>query len=621
VLKREDVNFRNVYDIVNLSSKLNESQLLVYLSTAALYEGYDTISANESFDILIDKLDIYAQSIYERDMSLKRSKCRVIGLRIGMTCGISRRQRYDLAFMKMILTSVKEGVIYTDKNSPTRSILGLHDLYRSINAIICAETSYIGHRIYNICSFNIRINELAEYISSELKSDMRITDTYGRTGSVGFSMNTDSFCNDFNFVFKETKESILADFIKGKDMFMRFTNRCRICKSDTLSLILDLGNQPLANNLLLLKDDLSELFPLNIYRCNNCFHTQLGCTVPPLRMFDTYTYVSGVSSSAVKHFKFIADYLISKSEHKRNVLELASNDGSQLDFFKLAGFNTFGVDPAKNICEIAIQKGHTIISDYWGNTDLSDKLPSSFDIIIAQNVLAHVPDPVKFIKECVKYMRPSTILYVQTSQSEMYLNNEFDTIYHEHMSFFTLKSFKFLSETCELYISDMQKFPIHGVSYGLCFKKRENNEDHCSNFYAGLQNETEKMMYAPSFYYKYRLGVVKFKHDMLKILGEYKESYTIVGYGAAAKGITMLNYIGFRQVDYIVDDCVLKSGKFVPGLKIPIVKSDVLQADTRPLLIIILPWNIKDELIEKIRKLLLEKNFHILIPFPSISIC
>ena len=188
------------------------------------------------------------------------------------------------------------------------------------------------------------------------------------------------------------------------------------------------------------------------------------------------------------------------------------------------------------------------------------------------------------------------------------------------MSFFTLKSFKFLSETCELYISDMQKFPIHGVSYGLCFKKRVNNEDHCAKFYAGLQNETEKMMYTPSFYYKYRLGVIKFKHDMLKLLGEYKEQYTIVGYGAAAKGITMLNYIGFCQLDYIVDDCVLKSGKFIPGSKIPIVKSDVLQADTRPLLIIILPWNIKDELIEKIRKLLLEKTFRILIPFPSISI-
>jgi len=316
----------------------------------------------------------------------------------------------------------------------------------------------------------------------------------------------------------------------------------------------------------------------------------------------------------------ITAYLISMSKSKENILELASNDGSQLDFFKSAGFKTYGVDPAKNICEFAMKKGHTIISDYWGDKDFSNILPSSFDIIVAQNVVAHVPDPIKFVKKCTEYMTDDTILYIQTSQADMYIHNEFDTIYHEHMSFFTLRSFKYLADACDLYISDMRKFPIHGTSYGVCLKKKNKDENHSDNFYTELQKEIATGMYNTQFYYNYRQNVIKFKFDMLKILEDLRSKHTIVCYGAAAKGITMLNYIGFKYIEYIVDDCDLKVNKFTPGLNIPIVSNTILQNDVRSLLIIILPWNIKDELIEKINKIRADNPTSILVPFPNIQI-
>jgi len=619
-LSQEELITNNIEDIIRLSSSLNKSQLLVYLSTAALYEGFGDSLPNESAQISKEKLDNYSQSMYERDIAIsKLTNCNTVSLRIGMVSGISRRQRYDLAFMNMIYTSLHDGVLYIDQHNPFRSILGIHDMYRCIETLIQHRARIHGQHIYNISSFNTSINELANYISSELKSSIQVVPNNRMENILGFTMDTSSFCKEFDFTFKETRASILSSFLQHKDMFYRFTTRCRICKKRSLDLILDLGNQPLVNNLLLSKEDISERFPLNIYGCRHCHHTQLGCTIPPLKMFNFYTYVSGVSSSAVAHFKMIAEYLISSAKGRTSVLELASNDGCQLDFFKSAGFQTFGVDPAQNICEIANKKGHTIICDYWGDTDFPI-LPASFDIILAQNVLAHVPDPVKFVNKCVKYMTSDTVLYLQTSQCKMYLHNEFDTVYHEHMSFFTLESFKYLADSCGLVITDMNKFPIHGTSYGLSFKTRQENQGHCQKFLDGLQEEYSAGMYLSTFYYKYRSNVIKFKYNMLNTLEEYRKDYTIVGYGAAAKGITMLNYIDFKHIDYIVDDCDLKYGKFTPGLKIPIVSKDVLQADTRPLLIIILPWNIKEELIQKIRALLLGKSVRMLIPFPSIYI-
>jgi len=619
-LSQDELITHNIEDIIHLSSALNRSQLLVYLSTAALYEGFGDSLPNESVEISKEKLDIYSQSMYDRDIAMsKLTNCDIIGLRIGMVSAISRRQRYDLAFMNRIYTSLHDNIIYVDQHNPSRSILGLYDLYKCIERLIHYRSRIHGYNIYNICSFNISINSITEYISSELGSSIEVITDNRINNIIGFSMDTSSFCKTFDFIFKETKESMLSLFLENKEMFYRFTTRCRVCKKRGLELILDLGNQPLVNNLLLSKGDTSERFPLNIYGCKQCHHTQLGCTIPPLKMFNFYTYVSGVSSSAVAHFKMIAEYLISSAKARTSVLELASNDGCQLDFFRAAGFQTFGVDPAQNICEIANKKGHTIICEYWGDTDFLI-LPPSFDIILAQNVLAHVPDPVKFVKKCVKYMTDDTILYLQTSQCKMYLHNEFDTVYHEHMSFFTLESFKYLADTCSLVITDMNIFPIHGNSYGLSFQKRQDNQGHCQKFLDGLHGEYSAGMYLSTFYYKYRSNVIKFKYDMLNLLEENRKNYTIVGYGAAAKGITMLNYIDFADIDYIVDDCDLKYGKFTPGLKIPIVSKEVLQADTRPLLIIILPWNIKEELIEKIRTLLLGKSVRMLIPFPNIYI-
>jgi nucleoside-diphosphate-sugar epimerase/2-polyprenyl-3-methyl-5-hydroxy-6-metoxy-1,4-benzoquinol methylase len=617
VISKEEIVNKNVDDIIRLSTAMNSSQVMLYLSTAAVYEGYGSHPQEESVTVSKDILDIYSLTMYEKECAIARlTNCNSVGLRIGMTCGVSRKQRYDLAFMNMVHTSLTERVVHLDVNNPSRSILGLEDLFRCIETLITQRHTLTGHRVYNLCSFNTDMNQLATYISSELNSSIIPINTT-KTNTIGFAMDTNRFCKDFRFSFHDTMSSILNNFMKNSSIFHSFTSKCRVCKGAGLELILDLGNQPLVNNLLLNREDDTEAFPLNIYGCKSCYHTQLGCTVPPLKMFKFYTYVSGVSSSAVGHFKMLSEYLIASAKGKSTVLELASNDGCQLDFFRAAGFQTFGVDPAQNICDIAKEKGHTIICDYWGDKDFPS-LPKHFDIILAQNVLAHVPDPVIFVKKCVEYMNEDTILYLQTSQCEMYMHNEFDTIYHEHMSFFTLESFKMLAGKCNLTITRTEKFPIHGISYGLTFQTARG--PHCQEFLSLLEEEHSRGMYSSLFYYKYRSKVIKFKYDMLNILEEYRKNYTIVGYGAAAKGITMLNYINFKHIEYIVDDCELKYDKYTPGLKIPIVKHEVLKHDTRPLLIIILPWNIKGELIQKIQTFVQGRNVRMLIPFPTICI-
>ena len=615
-LSGEVISQKNVTDIVEVASLLDESQTFVYLSSAAVYEGYGGAPQTEEATINEALLDPYTLSMYNKEMAVRRLPVKSVGLRMGMTCGISRKQRFDLAFMRMVHSALTEGVVYMDTNNPFRSVLGLRDLFRCVQRIVVEANPMKGHHIFNLSSFNTNAAELVAYISSELNASVELKPLSKKINAVGFTADASKFCETFGFTFEETAESILKVFLEHKAVFHRFTSKCRVCKASNMELVLDMGNQALANNLLLDEESQPQEYPLNIYRCCACHHTQLGCTVPPSEMFDSYTYLSGVSSSAVEHFNMLAEYLASHAKGRESVLEIACNDGCQLDFFRAAGFRTYGVDPASNICDMSRKKGHTVLLGYWGE-EAFDSLPPKFDVILAQNVLAHVPDPVKFVNKCVDYMTDDTILYLQTSQSEMYLNNEFDTVYHEHMSFFTLESFKHLAEKCSLCIADVKKFPIHGVSYGVFLKK---GGGHCAALHSLLQDEHSKGMYTAHFYYQYRCNVVQFKYDMLKLLEGYRKDHTIVAYGAAAKGITMLNYIHFEHIDYIVDDCTFKYGKYSPGLNIPIVSKDVLAADQRNLMVIILPWNIKEELMAKIKLLLSNRTFKILNTFPKINV-
>ena len=380
---------------------------------------------------------------------------------------------------------------------------------------------------------------------------------------------------------------------------------CICCGSKNLFPILDLGNQALANNFH--KNLYAETeYELKLLGCENCWHTQLSLSVDPNLLFKNYIYVSGTTSTLKKYFD---EFALSYRTHSINVLDIACNDGSQLDSFKKLGFNTYGVDPAHNLHPISTSKGHKIVCNFW-NVGVAKELPK-MDLIIAQNVFAHTSDLEVFLAACKEVMKPSTLLVIQTSQADMFLNNEFDTIYHEHISFFSTNSMINVLKRFGLFLNNIYKTPIHGNSYVFEISLNDYSSNNVQEF---LNNE--KYRYNRQFYKDYEQKALKCLND----LQNYLKSQNVkkIGYGAAAKGMTVLN-AGKIKLDYIIDDNPLKQNLFCPGTNIPVVPSHNLTNDDK-LIIIPLAWNFFDEIYKKVKILRPNNNDIFVKYFPTLEI-
>ena len=260
---------------------------------------------------------------------------------------------------------------------------------------------------------------------------------------------------------------------------------CLCCGKENLDILLDLNEQPLANSY---HDNSEELekYPLGVNLCQDCYHIQLTDAVNPDLLFKDYLYVSGTTQTLKDNFKWFADYVVEnhpvvnklRGTGVSSVLDIACNDGTQLDFFKEKGIATYGIDPAENLYELS-SKNHNVICDYFDSKLYEEGWPlegyKTFDIIIAQNVFAHNSNPKKFLEDCEKVMNDDSKLYIQTSQAEMILNNQFDTIYHEHISFFNINSFNELTKRTNLHLVDVIKTPVHGISYLFTLSKNSHN--------------------------------------------------------------------------------------------------------------------------------------------------
>lgn len=391
-------------------------------------------------------------------------------------------------------------------------------------------------------------------------------------------------------------------------------NECLACGSKHLSLTLDLGEQPLANSYKDTRDEQQESYPLAINHCTDCFHVQLTHAVNPDLLFRNYLYVSGTSKTMEEHFKWFADYTkeVFFMHNRRNaasVLDIGCNDGSQLDAYKNNGRNeyidpiaTFGVDPAKNLYPISSKKGHTISAEYFTSAWVAGN-PGVYDMIVAQNVFAHNKDPRAFLTAAKMAMGDDTLLFVQTSQADMILNGEFDTIYHEHISFYNINSMNKLCRRLGMYLVDVTKCPLHGNSYIFTIAKhpRHSRPANISNL---IDMERKTGLYSERTYIKYAEKANKIAKELFRKVNNFQKEfpgdYTVVGYGAAAKGMTVLNYTGIKP-DFIVDDNPLKQGKFTPGSSIPIVEAMMIDDIRTPIVFIPLAWNFFDEIRAKIK--------------------
>jgi len=390
---------------------------------------------------------------------------------------------------------------------------------------------------------------------------------------------------------------------------------CICCNSSDLRIVLDLGKQPLANSYHKLGEELDE-FPLGLNLCTNCFHLQLSHIVNPDLLFKHYLYVSGTSATSHAYFdwfvRFVQEYT---GKQNGTVLDIACNDGSQLDYFQKHGWNTFGVEPAVNLYEVSKQK-HSVICDYFKAPIFDNK---TFDIIVAQNVFAHLEETKQFLDDCYSMMTDDSYLFIQTSQAELINNNQYDTIYHEHLSFFNINSMNELVKRTQLYLIDVIKSHIHGISYIFVISKKNTNSTYVQNHIAV---EREKGLLNLKTYEEYSKNVNYSVKQFGDTVRQFRnEGYKIIGYGAAAKGMTVLNFTNVK-LDLIIDDNPLKHNLYTPGMNIQILPQSALEEYSLDDKIVFVPlaWNFFNEIKSKILKIRQSKNDIFLMYFPYIRI-
>ena len=386
-------------------------------------------------------------------------------------------------------------------------------------------------------------------------------------------------------------------------------DKCVACGGSNLEQFLDLAEQPLANNY---HDGTGggQSFKLGLNLCTDCYHTQLPVSVDPKAMFDHYIYVTGTSKTLRDYCDWFAQFVTDREQIKHgHILDIACNDGTQLDSFRKLGWKTFGVDPAKNLFQTALDKGHMVRNAYW---------PISYpqmDVITAQNVCAHTPNPLDFLEGIKDALSPNGTAYIQTSQSQMYQRNEFDTTYHEHISFFSANSMQTLAERAGLVLTHIDITPIHGDSY--VFVLKHPGADISNSVTETIRKEGKEGRHNPMFYKMFGLNAESIVSKLKDLVNRcQKEGTPVVGYGAAAKGMTVLNANDI-QLDWIVDDNKLKQGLLTPGTNIPI--KDRSSLDTEEHIVVIpLAWNFFNEIRSNVEEVRQDKSTQYVQYFPHV---
>jgi 2-polyprenyl-3-methyl-5-hydroxy-6-metoxy-1,4-benzoquinol methylase len=396
-------------------------------------------------------------------------------------------------------------------------------------------------------------------------------------------------------------------------MFHKKEN-CICCDNKELVEILDLKNQPLANSYHTEHEVLEE-FPLKLNLCSKCYHLQLSHIVNPDYLFKNYLYVSGTTKTLLDYFEWFASFTKEYFPNAKSVLEIACNDGSQLNSFKKLGLDTYGIDPAENLHKLS-KENHTVVCDYFDKKHYQNK---KFDIIVGQNVFAHNENAKKFLDDCYELMTDDSFLFIQTSQADMVQNNQFDTIYHEHISFFNINSFNELVKRTKLNLVDVIKTPIHGISYLFVISKQNLKPNLIKNL---IDLEKSYGLLNLETYNTYSKNVNNIVSEFIKNIEHYRNSgYKIIGYGAAAKGNTFLNFANIK-LDSIIDDNKLKQGLYTPGTNIKITSIDILNSfhETDKILFVPLAWNFFNEIRTRILKVRQNKNDLYLRYFPNVNV-
>lgn len=402
-------------------------------------------------------------------------------------------------------------------------------------------------------------------------------------------------------------------------MIYKNIKKCRLCNSGNLIKILNLRDQPSSNTLRSSLRIKEKIIPLSILFCKNCKTVQLSSTANPKYLFDHYVWVTNTSKSARNYSKIFCDRVLRKSKNNLFIVEIASNDGTFLKPFKKKNRKVLGVDPAKNIAKIARKEGIETITSFF-NVKCADKIKKKYgsaDIIFARNVIPHVKDVLSVIQGMHNLLsREGTGIiefhYSKIIQDELH----YDSIYHEHLFYFTVNTLTSLCKKYGLFAFDADKSPISGGSIVLYLSKTQKKKS--KKIETLINEENLKRVNTLSKWKSFAKKSIKHSKNFKLKIKKLSKSHKMIGYGASARSSTLLNFadINNKLMNMIIDKNKLKKNKYTPGSNIKIVDyEDIISNISQFELIVVLAWNFKSEIIKDLRSRGFKGKF--LLPLPN----
>lgn len=404
---------------------------------------------------------------------------------------------------------------------------------------------------------------------------------------------------------------------------------CRLCDQPLQRSFVDLGMSPLCESYIAAHqlNHMEPFYPLHAFVCEKCFLVQLGEYVTPDHIFSEYAYFSSYSDSWLRHASNYVDMITRRLNLGANslVVELASNDGYLLQYFVKKSIPVLGIDPAANIAEVAVRKGVPTLVRFFGQATAREVVAQGkqADLLLGNNVLAHVPALNDFVGGMKILLKPGGVITMEFPHLlRLMEENQFDTIYHEHYSYFSFLAAEKTFARHSLTLFDVEEISTHGGSLRIYARHADDNSKPVGQTVVELRKRELDLGFEKlETYARFGEQVKETKRKLLEFLiSARRQGKTVAGYGAPGKGNTLLNYCGIRTdfLDYTVDRNPYKQGKFLPGTHIPIYEPERI-AQTKPDYVLILPWNLKEEIIKQLAYIR-EWGGRFVVPIPQVEV-
>ncbi len=607
------INVEGVRNIVSQNPKK-----FVYISTDSVFDG----SSSEYFEEDIAcPLDVYGRTKFTAEEIVKELPGSLV-VRTSRLYGPKGNK-----FLNNITETLFKGGKIKVPEGTKGNFTFVMDASKAINDLINLDCSGIYHVAGDAYSFDEVGKECLSLLNLP-KSHLEIVDKEYFGSNVKrpqVVLNTDKLKRKGIKMrpLKEGLNLLISDLERSKNYTE--LKECRICKSKNLVPYLDLGDMPLVNSYLRPEEIKKEVkYPLKVLLCKDCFFSQLSIVVDPSVLFREYAYRSSISTFFQNHCKELALELNSRYCVENDlVVDIASNDGCLLKPFKEKGNQVLGVDPAVNLAEFANSQGIPTLAEFWDER-FAKKVEEDYGkakIITAFNVFAHVDDIHSFVKGVKQLLAKDGFFIIESPHLlDLIKHNEFDTIYHEHLSYLLLKPLQQLMKNYGLKISRVKKYPIHGGSVRI-YVEHDSMSREDGSYERILSEEEAEGLYREKAYFEFKEKVERVKTDLTSQINQLKkQGKTVSCFGASAKGSILLNYCGLNnnQIDFIFDHTPEKQNKFSPGTHIPIISPGFL-LEKKPDYLLLTAWNFAKEIIEKTKDYKLNGGKYI-VPIPKVEI-